>query len=171
MQFALHTALQYLFRFKGYRSSKTGYSGITHSFHSKSKPVLISFFCGTQKMVFWRMLATKSLCFSLTSIEWTKKSIGAKTVWLSTFFKIPSFVFSRSKEMHKGWVNNDDIIQYSFWVDYLSRCLLGFHWVSTRCPFLPVAIRPGTTFPIILVCSHHLWLHPAVPIYVVSVCA
>ena len=34
---------------------------------------------------------------------------------------------------------------------YVSQCLLCFHWVSTRGPFLPVSIHPGTTFPIILV--------------------
>ncbi len=85
----------------------------------------MSLFCWTQMKIFWRMWETEqfwgiidfhSIFFSYYGSQWCPK-----TSWLQTFFKISSFVFSRTKKfiqvwnylrVSKWWQN------FHFWVNY-----------------------------------------------------
>ncbi len=88
-----------------------GLKGIVHpknSPSSSSKPVWMSLFCWTQK-IFWRIWETEQFCGTIDfhSIFFFFSCHGSqccpKTVWLQTFFKISSFVFSRTKTFIQVW--------------------------------------------------------------------
>ncbi len=58
-------------------------NSVIYSPSCRFKPVWLSFFCETQKKIFWRMLITLThFRFPFTSIVWTKKqkkSVGTET--------------------------------------------------------------------------------------------
>ncbi len=111
-------------------------------------------FCWTQRKIFWRMWETEqfwgtidfhSIIFSCYGSQWCPK-----TAWLQTFFKICSFVFSRTKKFIQVW-NNLRVSKwwqnFHFWVyclfkKHAKQCFLiiqkltvvsGFHvsWVHS----------------------------------------
>ncbi len=112
---------------------------IIYSPSSSSKPVWMSLFCGTQRKIFWRMWETEqfwstidfhSIFFSYSGSQWCPK-----TAWLQTFFKISSFVFSRTKKfiqvwnflrVSKWWQN------FHFWVNYPFKWALNSVYVTNR---------------------------------------
>jgi len=59
--------------------------------------VVVSFFCWTQRKMFWRTIATKQL-FGTVCFHSRKKKYYASH-WFQSFFKISSFVFSRRKKL------------------------------------------------------------------------
>lgn len=69
-------------------------------------------------------------CFSVfffKSIQW--KSIGTKTAWFQTFFKISYFVFHRRKKCIPGWPNMRVSKWWQncpFWVNYPIKA--SSHW-------------------------------------------
>ncbi len=82
------------------------------------KPVWVSFFCWTQKKIFWRIWVTKQLMVPIDFHSMEKKYYGSQ--WgPSTFFKISSFVFNRGNKRIQGW-NNLSVSKwwqdFHFWV-------------------------------------------------------
>lgn len=80
------------------------------------KPVWLPLFCETQREIFWRMLATSSQRFPLTSITWIEmlqNSMGTKHLWLTAFLQnnifcvLPKKVIQVWKDMKvsKRWEN------------------------------------------------------------------
>ncbi len=82
----------------------------------------MSLFCGTQRKIFWRMWETEQFWGTIDfhsfpmDFQWCPE-----TAWLQTFFKISSFVFSRTNQfiqvcnylrVSKWWQN------FHFWVNY-----------------------------------------------------
>ncbi len=104
---------------------------------SSSKPVWMSLFCRTQRKIFWRMWETEqffhSIFFPYYGSQWCPK-----TAWLQTFFKIPSFVFGRTKKfiqvwnylrVSKWWQN------FHFWVNYPfnhTSLYFNINWIGPR---------------------------------------
>ncbi len=96
----------------------------------------MSLFCWTQRKIFWRMWETAvlgtidfhSIFFSYYGSQWCPK-----TAWLQTFFKITSFVFSRTKKfiqvwnylrVSKWWQN------FNFWVNYPFKTHCSANFIS-----------------------------------------
>ncbi len=104
------------------------FSIITHSkkFITHSSEIILiccmtvwmSFFCWTQRKIFWRKWETEqfwgtidshSIYFSYHGNQWCPK-----TAWLQTFFKISSFVFSRTKKFIQVWGCVNDIFIFGW---------------------------------------------------------
>jgi len=94
------------------------------------KPVWVSFFCWTQRTIFWR---TKQLMDPFTSIvyifSYNRSQWVQFPVW---FFKISSFVFNRRKKLIPVWNNlkrvNDDRIVILKWTIPLRRVYARLRW-------------------------------------------
>ncbi len=74
-----------------------------------SERVWVSFFCWTQKKIFWRMLVIKQLLVPIELNSIFSPYYGSQwlpaIVWLPTFFKISSFVFNKRKKVIHVWNN------------------------------------------------------------------
>jgi len=68
--------------------------------------------------MFWRMSVTRQLMYPIDFHIMEGKKWGTSTVWLSTFFKISSFVFSRRKKFMQVWNNLR-----------VSKCWQNFHFL------------------------------------------
>ncbi len=79
-------------------------NSVIYSPSSSSKPVWMCLFCRTQRKIFWETeqfwgtIDFYSIFFSYCGSQWCPK-----TAWLQTFFKICSFVFSRTKIFIQIW--------------------------------------------------------------------
>lgn len=72
------------------------------------KPVIINFFCLTQKKIFWTMFVNQTVESSHWPPQYSFSILnqwGPATVWLSTFFKICYFVFAEGKFGNNNNVN------------------------------------------------------------------
>ncbi len=83
----------------------------------------MSLFCRTQRKIFWRKFVTGCFEVPLTSTV-GKKNYGSqwcpRTALFPTFFRISSFVFSRTKTLIQVWkyLIVSKWQNYHFWVDY-----------------------------------------------------
>ncbi len=81
-------------------------------------------FCWTQRKIFWRMWKQSSSGAPLTSIVFMTSSMSSQwcinTAWLQTFFRISSFVFSRTKTFIQVWnyLRVSKWYNFYFWVNY-----------------------------------------------------
>ncbi len=101
---------------------------------SSSKPVWISLFCRTQRKIFWRKFVTRLFWHIVDFHSRKKKYYGSqrcpRTALFPTFFKISSFVFSRTKTFIQVW----KYLRGSKWWPYL------YFWAN--CPFNPSYFLP-----------------------------
>ncbi len=83
---------------------------------SISKPVWMSLFCRTQRKIFWRKFVTRLFWGTIDFHSRKKKNTAA----LSTFFRIPSFVFSRTNTFIQVWkyLRMSKWQNFNFWVNY-----------------------------------------------------
>jgi len=72
------------------------FSSTLHPKKTILSPVWVSFFCWTQRTIFWRTIGTNDL-HSIFFFYYGSKRCQT-TVWLQSFFKTSSFVFSRRKK-------------------------------------------------------------------------
>ncbi len=100
-------------------------SFIIYSPSSSSKPVWISFFCRTQRKIFWRKFVTRLFWGTIDFHSRKKKYYGSewcpRTALFPTFFRISSFVFSRTKTFMQVWnyLRLSKLWQnFYFWVNY-----------------------------------------------------
>ncbi len=111
-------------------SPKNENSVIIYSPSSSSKPVWISLFCWTQRKIFWRKFVTRLFWGTIDFHSRKNKYYGSqwcpRTALFPTFFRISSFVFSRTKtfiqiwdylRVIKWWQN------FYFWVNYPFKLL------------------------------------------------
>ncbi len=133
-------------------SPKNENSVIIYSPSSSSKPVWMCLFCRTQRKIFWRKFVTR--LFWGTIDFYDKKYYGSqwcpRTALFPTFFRISSFVFSRTKtfiqvwnylRVSKWWQN------FHFWVNYSFNVCLGwsdYKWLTLKTG---VNSGPGVRFP------------------------
>ncbi len=99
-------------------------SSFTHP-QSSSKPVWISLFCRAQRKIFWRKFVTRLFWGTIDFHSRKKKYYGSqwcpRTALFPTFFRISSFVFSRTRHSYRTWnylrVSNW-WQNFHFWVNY-----------------------------------------------------
>ncbi len=74
---------------------------------SSSKPVWTSLFCRTQRKILWRKIVSRLFWGTIDFHSRKKKYYGSqcclRTALFSTFFRISSFVFSRTKTFTQVW--------------------------------------------------------------------
>ncbi len=81
----------------------------------------MSLFCWTQRKIFWRKFVTRLFWCTIDYHSRKNKIIWSRTALIPTFFRISSFVFSRTKtfiqvlnylRVSKWWQN------FHFWLNY-----------------------------------------------------
>ncbi len=104
---------------------------IIYSPSSSSKPVRMSLFCRTQRKIFWRKFVTRLFWGTIDFHIRNKKYYGSqwcpRTALFPTFFRISSFVFSRTKTFIQVWnyLRVSKLWQnFHFWVNYPFKGLL-----------------------------------------------
>ncbi len=117
-------------------SPKNLNSVIIYSPSSSSKPLLISLYCRSQRKIFWRKFVTKlfwgTIDFHRKKYIYYGRQWCPRNALFPIFFKISSFVFSRTKTFiqvlnhlrgSKLWQN------FHVWVNYPFKWLWTLEWL------------------------------------------
>ncbi len=98
-------------------------SSFTHPY-SSSRPVWISLFCWTQRNILWIKLVTRLFWGTIDFHSRRKNYYGSqwcpRTALFPTFFRISSFVFSRTNTFIQVWnyLRMSKWPHFHFWVNY-----------------------------------------------------
>ncbi len=126
---SIYVTLDHKTSLKGIVHPKKLNSVIIYSPSSCSKPVRISLFWLTRRKIFWRKFVTRLFWGTIDFHSRTKNTMeenDAPELLFPTFFRISSFVFSRTKifiqvwnymRVSKWWQN------FHFWVNYPFKSL------------------------------------------------
>ncbi len=103
---SIYVTLDHKTSLKGIVHPKNENSVIIYSPSSCSKPVRMSLFWQTRRKIFWRKFVTRLFWGTIDFHSRTNNTMeenGAPELLFPTFFKISSFVFSRTKTFIQVW--------------------------------------------------------------------